>query len=173
MYNTSKAWATSFLNKTRAGGMCGECGVGGKLRDVLPVAAAKSVAVVLAAPKKVCPRVSTLCRWIDFGARVPSPHPFHSQWTRASKGPVFSTTGSSVPTLVNTLSYYHSPSTKPSILTPYSSRSHYRASGASLVSRGVGSTTSFVAKTLPSLAHLYHIPTNIFVYAWSAPNLAS
>ena len=111
----------------------------------LPVAVAKSVAVVLAAPKKVCPRVSTLCRWIDLGARVPSPHPYQSQWTRASKGPVFSTTGSSVPTLVNTLSYYHSPSTKPFILTPYSTQSHYRASGASLVSRGVGSTTSFVS----------------------------
>ena len=80
-----------------------------------------------------------------FGARVPSPHRLIPMHTRPQNEPVFSTTGSSVPTLVNTLSYYHSPSTKPFILTPYSSRSHYRASGASLVSRGVGSTTSFVS----------------------------
>ena len=107
------------------------------------------------------------------GARVPSPHPFQSQWTRASKGPVFSTTGSSVPTLVNTLSYYHSPSTKPFILTPYSSRSHNRASGASLVSRGVGSTTSFVAKPYHRLRTCIIFRQTILLYAWSAPNLAS
>src|SRR5271155_3364677 len=38
------------------------------------------------------------------GARVPSPHRFSPNGHAPPKGPVFSTTGSSAPTLVNTLS---------------------------------------------------------------------
>src|ERR1700751_1137515 len=61
----------------------------------------------LAAPKKVLPEGLNSMQLDRLGARVSSPHRFHPNAHAPPKDPVFSTTGSSVPTLVNTLSYHH------------------------------------------------------------------
>ena len=71
----------------------------------------RSKNVRIGSAEKVCPRVSTLCSWTDFLGlgflRLTVSIPMH---TRPHKGPVFSTTGSSVPTPCNyTLSYHHHP----------------------------------------------------------------
>jgi hypothetical protein len=116
----------------------------GKAQGCSAVAAATRVAVGLAAPKSLLKGSQLYAAGSTFGARVPSPHPFRSQYARAPKRPVFSATGSSIPTPCK-YSLPPPPSTKLSILTPYSLQPYHRASGASLVSEGVGSTTSLVS----------------------------
>jgi hypothetical protein len=138
----------------------------GKAQGCSAVAAATRVAVVLAAPKSLLKGLNSmqLDRLLGLGSlRLTR---FDPNTHAPPKDPYLVLPAPQFRPLVNTLSPTTTPpSTKLSILTPYSPQPYYRASGASLVSEGVGSTTSLVSNPHRRFAHLYHIQTT-FLYLY-------
>lgn len=128
----------------------------------------------LAAPKKFAQGSQLYAAGPTFWGSGLFASPFRSQCTRAPKGPVFSTTGSSVPTPCKySLSYHHHP---PSHSSPFSL--------LTLLDHIIElQVLLWFQKALDLRLHLYPNLTvacapvsysdNVFVFVWSAPNPSS